>query len=267
MAHRRSALVFWGPRRSGPPRAARSLWAECLEPRVVLSGVTDPVSLAPPEAGSDPSEIVAPAVTGSVCPIPAVSVGTGDVEVPVATGDPVLATYLPLASSWATWATCVNVPDATELADSAAVAGGGVGIVEEIAVDVDLAASIGQEQETALLGAGTDLEIPPLPDPEPDPPGSIVLPPLTAPPVITEFTGTCDGNFWEFTGRVTDDKSVSGLVVRFGGILQGRTATVNQFGCFSLAVFLSAGTHGGITAITTDQDGLDSNLACFFVDC
>lgn len=277
MARRCLAWFFPGHRCSGPPRAAvRGLRVERLEPRVVLTGLTDPVLAAPPsdtggtlspEVCDSPVEMVPAAVSALAYPLSAPLAGSGSVPEDVWPGAVASASYLVLASAWETWAMSRDVAATAAAGETATVAGGAVSVSAGPTGDAALTSAIVPELETGTLGGGTDVELPPLPEPDPNPPGAVTLPPLTAPPVIMDFTGASDGGFWEFTGRVTDDTSVTGLVVRFGGLLEGMTATVNQFGCFSIAVFLSAGTRGGVTAITTDGDGLDSNLACFFVDC
>ncbi len=85
-------------------------------------------------------------------------------------------------------------------------------------------------------------------------------PPLVA-PQIEGFVADSDGVYWSFHGVVVDDVSPEGLVVRFGGILNGETATVDAGGQFELLIELPAGTVGNATAQTTDADGLDSNVA------
>ncbi len=96
--------------------------------------------------------------------------------------------------------------------------------------------------------------------------GGTVVPPL-APPRITGFTATCDElGFWMFSGRVTDDKSVDGLVVHFGGVLEGKSAVVNSQGQFQITVQLAPNVSGLATAVTTDRDGLSSNVAYCSVD-
>jgi hypothetical protein len=83
-------------------------------------------------------------------------------------------------------------------------------------------------------------------------------------PVITNFQATHDsGNFWTFTGQVTDTGGVAGLIVTFGGLvsLQGKTAAVNADGSFSLTIALQPRECGTATAQTTDYAGLTSNVA------
>src|SRR6266446_3672621 len=55
--------------------------------------------------------------------------------------------------------------------------------------------------------------------------------PKNQPPVISNFSASnVSGNLWTFSGQVTDDQSVAGLIVNLGGLpsLQGVTATVNS---------------------------------------
>jgi hypothetical protein len=83
-------------------------------------------------------------------------------------------------------------------------------------------------------------------------------------PVISNFTASQgSGNLWTFTGQVTDDQSVAGLVVTLGGLpsLNGVTATVNSQGWFSITVRLQAGESGTATAQTNDWWGMASNTA------
>ena len=76
------------------------------------------------------------------------------------------------------------------------------------------------------------------------------------------------GNFWTFSGQVTDDQSVAGLIVNLGGLpsLQGVTATVNSQGWFSVTVQLGSNESGTATAQTTDVGGLASNVAWTIVN-
>ena len=79
--------------------------------------------------------------------------------------------------------------------------------------------------------------------------------------MISDFEGVNEAGFWLFTGEVSDDESVAGLEVRFGGLLHGEVATVGSDGTFSITILLPPGVQGTVTAITTDDDGLDSNEA------
>ncbi len=88
---------------------------------------------------------------------------------------------------------------------------------------------------------------------------------IGTPPQITNFTVAREGNIWQFTGHVTDDKSVAGLIVQFGGLISSSTA-VNEEGNFQFTTTFAPGTDGYVTAITTDGDYLRSNLAYCSVD-
>ncbi len=72
------------------------------------------------------------------------------------------------------------------------------------------------------------------------------------------------GNWWTFTGTVTDDDDdVEGYVVTFGGVLVGYnlTAVVGADGVFSITVELIGLQEGTATAQTCDPHGVLSNLA------
>jgi len=83
-------------------------------------------------------------------------------------------------------------------------------------------------------------------------------------PSIVNFTAShVMGNMWTFSGQVTDDQSVGGLVVTLGGLpsLQGVTVTTNSQGWFSYTCQLGAGESGTATAQTQDIWGVLSNVA------
>jgi len=83
-------------------------------------------------------------------------------------------------------------------------------------------------------------------------------------PVISNFTASHSvGNYWTFSGQVTDDQSVAGLIVTLGGLpsLEGVTVTVTSQGWFSITVQLVPNESGTATAPTTDAGGLASNVA------
>ena len=93
--------------------------------------------------------------------------------------------------------------------------------------------------------------------------------PPNAPPFISDFSAShVYGNLWTFSGQVTDDQSVTGLIVHLGGLpsLQGVTATVNSQGWFSVTVQLGSNESGTATAQTTDVGGLASNVAWTIVN-
>lgn len=87
-------------------------------------------------------------------------------------------------------------------------------------------------------------------------------------PLISDFVAALQtGTTWVFSGRVTDE-SHTGLVVRFDGLssLEGKTATVQANGTFSLSVQLQPNEEGNALAETTDWWGLVSNEASFLID-
>jgi hypothetical protein len=78
-------------------------------------------------------------------------------------------------------------------------------------------------------------------------------------PTISNFTASNEyGTVWILTGTVTDNHA-AGLTVQFGGLGQGMTATVQSDGTFSLAITLSPGEQGTITAWVTDWWNATSN--------
>lgn len=77
-------------------------------------------------------------------------------------------------------------------------------------------------------------------------------------PTITNFSVVQNGSLYTFTGTVVDENP-NGLTVEFGGVISGNSTTTNAFGNFTFEVSgISAGTA---TAITTDDDDVDSNTA------
>jgi hypothetical protein len=89
-------------------------------------------------------------------------------------------------------------------------------------------------------------------------------------PVITGFAAEQGpGDFWTFYGTVSDeDEDPTGWTVAFGGILEayGYTATVEEDGTFTLTAEFPGLAAGTASAQTTDSEGLDSNLATYYVD-
>jgi hypothetical protein len=101
--------------------------------------------------------------------------------------------------------------------------------------------------------------------------------PPDAAPVIHNFLCANDvGDYWTFSGTVTDaDDPVQGDVVVFGTIIACTnlqdpptlklTTTVRADGTFSLTVELHNLQTGTVTAQTSDPHGVDSNLACDWI--
>jgi hypothetical protein len=77
-------------------------------------------------------------------------------------------------------------------------------------------------------------------------------------PTIT-LSASQVGSIWTFSGRVSDEYA-AGLVVTFSGPsdINGKTATVQSDGTFSLTLTLSSSDTGWITASVTDWWGLSS---------
>lgn len=88
----------------------------------------------------------------------------------------------------------------------------------------------------------------------------------SAPQIVNFAAGNPIGNYWTFSGSVTDE-SAPGMTINFGGLagLVGRTTTVQADGTFSFTILLPEGVEGTATAITTDWWGLDSQMAYYLV--
>lgn len=90
-------------------------------------------------------------------------------------------------------------------------------------------------------------------------------------PVLVEFTASqvipvANGVLWHFAGSVTDDHLTQGVTVYFGGLLQGRTATVDpSTGTFSLTIVLPAGISGTVSAVAVDTGYMVSNVKTVLV--
>jgi hypothetical protein len=80
------------------------------------------------------------------------------------------------------------------------------------------------------------------------------------PPEILDFHGTeSTPGMWTFTGQVIDDESVHGLIIEFGGLLEGESTMVRADGTFELTIMLDPNAFGIATAVTTDWDGIMSH--------
>jgi hypothetical protein len=80
-----------------------------------------------------------------------------------------------------------------------------------------------------------------------------------APSITLDYT-LYSGNTWIFEGNVTDENPAA-CKVTFGGILDGKTAEVDDAGYYFLSVELETGVEGVVTAQTTDEVGEASNVA------
>jgi hypothetical protein len=86
-------------------------------------------------------------------------------------------------------------------------------------------------------------------------------------PMISSFCAIYESSgVWTFRGRV-DDEYAAGLTVRFGGLgsLQGKTATVDADGWFTLTCVLNPGETGTATACVTDWWNIESEIATAIV--
>jgi hypothetical protein len=83
-------------------------------------------------------------------------------------------------------------------------------------------------------------------------------------PEIVGFGGRETPTGVVFTGTVIDE-SAPGLVVTFGGLLAGYSATVDSTGGFLLVVDLDWNAYGSASAQVTDWWGLTSEIALWYV--
>jgi hypothetical protein len=94
---------------------------------------------------------------------------------------------------------------------------------------------------------------------------------LDSPPQINNFAAVeVEGDIWTFSGQVAAPYAVQGLTVSFSGTpvsMQGRTATVNADGTFSLTVRLDGlpNDNGTVLAQVTDWWGYASNQPGYYV--
>jgi hypothetical protein len=95
---------------------------------------------------------------------------------------------------------------------------------------------------------------------DPQDPGAPLLPPR-----ITDFVAYVEKGILCVSGFVVDDKEVGGLTVRFGGEIDGQSASVDPDGFFELMLGVPSGFGGMVYAQTTDTDGLDSELVSKYV--
>lgn len=87
--------------------------------------------------------------------------------------------------------------------------------------------------------------------------------PKNRPPIIADFAGISGITLWTFQGQVVDENPV-GLVVTFGGILDGHQTTVrDEDGYFWYGVPFPG--NGNVTAHTIDREEQSSNFAVWAV--
>lgn len=83
---------------------------------------------------------------------------------------------------------------------------------------------------------------------------------LNSPPELLEFTvreGVAD--MWHFEGRVSDENPEN-VTIHFGGLLEGRTVSVNSDGTFQFNKLILDGIGGGVSAQAVDQFGEESEI-------
>ncbi len=180
----------------------------------------------------------------------------------------------------------VETLDVNQDVDIAAGVTTPVRLIETVAIDQDGAASVADpidsdlvdaaiadsaygDGDNALLPETMTVTYPATPlesGPEGEMPGGMGMEPQLVPPYISNFRSERDGNIWRFSGTVGDDNDVNGLQVRFGGLLDGTTLTVDTQGYFEIVVALSPDAIGMVSAVTTDHDGLDSNTVYCIVN-
>ena len=91
----------------------------------------------------------------------------------------------------------------------------------------------------------------------------LLLNPPNVPPYIANFFGMEGLTQWTFQGRVLDEDA-EGLVITFGGLLDGHQTTVQDAdGYFWYSVPLQQ--NGTVTAHTVDGEGQGSNYVTYVV--
>jgi hypothetical protein len=224
-----------------------------------LSGIA---TVAPPQT-QDNSTDYASLSTGDVAdlPDPGTSLGIGlpldDAESNIVVPDTIADLPAPSVSAEPTERPTMSAVDDVVTSLAAVVDEATLSLITTS--DAPLCQQLGQAQPDALVVSTelSSLSDSVLPTDVEGPPGSGGQ--TLAPPVISQFVADELDGLWRITGRVTDDKSVAGLRVDFGGLLAGEHAIVNAEGFFSITVPFAPGTWGAVTAVTTDSDGLESN--------
>jgi hypothetical protein len=86
------------------------------------------------------------------------------------------------------------------------------------------------------------------------------------PPEIENFQGTeSTPGMWTFSGNVVDDTGVYGLIVEFGGLLEGQSTMVRENGTFEFTIQLDPNDIGFATATVTDWHQITSQEVEWFV--
>lgn len=85
-------------------------------------------------------------------------------------------------------------------------------------------------------------------------------------PIIQNYEAVpLPDDVWLFRGTVVDENP-GVMQIRFGGLLDGHTTTVESDGSFEYAEIFQPGQEGLVSAITTDELGVDSNEVGDFVE-
>ncbi len=249
-------------------RYIRNLQMENLESRVVLSGLPElaatapepPVDLPPAEIELEGAEASASVNSVAVAPVPTIptepsSIAPQPVSLDDASIDAQAVDSLFAQTASPSEFTVPAASDATLAASNLVLNTGGSEPV--------LAAAPTGDGDTPNPDEPTPVPPPPVTPPPVTPPPVTPPPPVTSPPLvpprIVDFQGEGQSGYWLLQGSVTDDKDPAGLTVYFGGLLAGRTATVDRFGTFELIVALGSGIVGYVNAYTIDRDGLRSD--------
>lgn len=89
---------------------------------------------------------------------------------------------------------------------------------------------------------------------------------VNAPPVIESVHVELAPSLWLITGAASDDLSLHGQTLLFGGVLEGYTAEVEtSTGAFFLNVLIDDVDTGTATVVVTDVDGLMSEIELFAI--
>lgn len=86
-------------------------------------------------------------------------------------------------------------------------------------------------------------------------------------PEISSFVGAPDTGFlWSFAGIVSDNADPTGLTVTLQGIIETTTVIVGENDTFGVSVYVAPEEFGWVCATVTDENGVTSAAAWFFVD-
>lgn len=255
---------------------SRRLLVESLDERIVLSGVPNAAPIAEPDAAVAESTLLV-ANADAAAPVYLENDGTLHVQPPSEDANIVIRQYVnyelqkvvevELDGQWTAFPVeqveeiqvhKVAATQIVEVEDGVTIP---VQLVEPELVDAAIDSVVGDSLGTVPGDVAVGLLEP---DAEGEPPGGVGQ--ELHPPTIHNFSAVQDGIYWLVSGSVTDDDSVLGLEVRFGGLLDGEHTTVAADGTFSYLALFAPGTTGGISAVVTDVDGLTSSPVTAWVE-